>query len=320
MNINDLNNILKLELESESSDLEDFIFPESLIKIILSTKIKRTVPIHKRLFDFNKSINYAYKFIDTINPDYTDIIRDAIKNKKVDFKEITYDDPISKLVYYNNEKIINFYVTNTIEDTYTLTHEGFHYINTDLSNLSSNWNLITEVISIAAEFLQKNYFEKNNIIIPEYEYNEISNLLEIRNKAYRLDFEINLLKWYISNTHVDENTIHCLLKGKSDEYINQVCLDIEEMLDSGYMNFTYLQRYVIAGCLSTHLAHRIISNKKKIRDFIYLNDNCNKMSFVDSLKFLGLELDDEEYVILSDSSLKTLKKEYSERIYTLIKK
>ena len=320
MNILDLNKIIKLEFEAEDCELEDLIFPESLVRIILSTDLKVSVPMHKHFFPFDKSIDYSYKFMNSIKSDYAYILEDALANKKVEFKSLNYEDPISKLLYYNGEKIISFVVTNTIEDTFTLTHEGFHYINTDLSNLSSNWNLMTEVISISAEYLQKLYLERNNLTVSEYEYNEISNLLEIRNKACKLDFEINLIKEYIKNKHIDDSSIHNLLKNKSDEYINQVCLDIEEMLSSGYMNFTYLQRYIIAACLSTHLVNRIINNPKKIGDFITLNDNCNNMSFVDSLKLLDLKLDDENYVILSDSSIKVLRKEYKERINNLIKK
>ena len=317
MKIESINNVLKIEYENEPYTLEDLKLIESFLKIIKMNNIKFNEPIYKNIVDINKSIDYSLSFIETIDTKYREVLMYVLSEKLIEFKQTNYDS-LSKLVMNDGKKMINFEVTNTIEDSYTFTHEGFHYINMDSSRITSNWWLITETISMVAEALQKKYFDKKNMNIPEYKYNEINNYFGVLEKATIIDFEIELLKEYTINKKITFDFMHSLLKDKDDNYIYLACTDLEDMLKTGYMNYSMLQKYIISAVLSTRLLNRI-KKDNSYKSFIELNDNCNDMTFVDSLKYLGLLLKDEKKIILSDDSLNELNREYFERVLTLKK-
>lgn len=298
----------------EQSDLEDLIFIKSLLKIIIDNSIDIELPEYKEYVSLDRSILETNKFISHISNDYSTIFNNLLNSNIIEYDYSI--DSNSKLIYYGGRKKINLFVTHSIADSYSLTHEFFHYLNTDTNNLTSNWNLTTELLSITAELFQKMYMEKNSNEYKEYSYNEISNYLGIKEKAYILDFEVNLLEIYMKYHKLDKNTIYYILDDKDDDYISLAFHDIDSISKSMYLNYSDLQRYIIAGVLSSHLLS--IYNKNNNYDlFKYLNDNCNKLSFVEVLEKIGLSLDDKEYVILSNKSLDVLNKEFSERVYRL---
>jgi len=305
-------------MEIDPYNLEDLKLIESFLKIVIKNDINIDLPIYKQYVDIKKSLDYSLQFVNTINSKYKDELIYALENRSVEFNQSNYDNSISKVLVSKGRKIIDLEVTNTIYDTYNFTHEGFHYINMDINNLSTNWWLMTETFSMTAETLQKRYFERNYIDILEYKYNEIGNYLGVKEKAYMLHFEIELLKEYLNKKYISEDFIYKLLSDKSDEYIYLACEDMKKVCDTLYMSFSNLQNYIISAVLSAHLLKRIIE-RNSYDEFIELNDNCNNMEFVDTLKYLDLKLDDEKNIVLSKSSLELLNEEYSERILSLRK-
>lgn len=314
--IDNLCSALKRELELEKSDLEDLLFIKSLINIILNNKVEIEQPIYTQRVFLKDSIKESLEFLNNIDSKYCILLKDIIENKYINYN---YDqNKVSNFIYKDNKKKINLAVAGNISDSYSLTHEFFHYNNIDINNITSNWYLITELLSMVAEIFQKEYFEKNGTIYKEYTYNEMYNYLGVLEKTYMLDFEIKILEIYMKHKFIDKNTIHYLLEDKDDIYINAAFYDIYEITNTLTLNYPELQKYVISGVLSSHLLS--IYNKNSNYDlFKYLNDNCNKMTFVETLETMSLSLVDKKYVILSDNSLKILEEEHKERIYSLIK-
>lgn len=320
MNITKLNNIVKKENESDPIVLDDLLFIESLVKIILSVDIPKYDFSYKNEVSIENSLYHSLNFARTIDRKYYEQMHLIIQNKKIFYILDDYskkDIILPALINLENEKIIRLVYNNTISDSYTFTHEAFHYINTILNKTCLNWELMTETISFVAEGLQMKYFEEYSKIFPDYKINEKYNMYAIKIKAYKLDFEINLIKLYIKNGHIDYDDIRLLLIDKSNEYIEAVYDDIEEMTLNNEMNFNSLQRYVVGACLSTHMLQRIKDDYKKINEFIYINDNCYNIEFVETLKMLDLSLKDEKSIILTDSSINLLSKEYKSRVLSL---
>ena len=298
--------------------VEDLQLIESFLKIIRGNTIYFDILKYKEKTDLDKSIDYSLGFIESVDPKYREIIEDAINQGLITYNYDNNSDALSKLYLINGKKNINFVVTNTIGDSYTFTHEGFHYINMDLNKLPSNWWLMTETISMTAETIKKMYFEKNNLYLPEYKYNEINNYCGIIEKSYMLDFETQLLKEFLNGRKITEDTMYNILNNQNDDYIYLACMDYEEMMKTGYMNYSILQRYIISAVLSSRLL-KIIQKDNSYKPFIELNDNCNDMEFSDTLKYLGLKLKDDKKIILSDESLNELNTEYFEKVLTLKK-
>ena len=311
-----LNEILKVENESDPIAEEDLIFIQSLVNIILSVELPKYDFKYTNSVSIETSLYHSLDFMRTIDRRYYEQMHLIIQNKKVCYLKEDYNTNeiiLPALITLDNEKVIRMVYNENISDSYTFTHEVFHYINTIIGNYSLNWELMTETISFVAEALQMIYFKDYSKLFPDYKINEKYNLYSIRIKACQLDFEINLLKLYLNKKHIDYDDITSLLIDKSDEYIEAVYDDIEQMTLNNEMNFNFLQRYVVGACISTHMLQRIKDDYNKINEFIYINDNCNSMSFIDTLKMLELPLKDKKLVILTDSSIELLSKEYKSR-------
>ena len=325
MILKNINLALKKEFEAEPIDIEDLSLISSFVQIILSYNLNYIVPHYRKYVPIDSSINYSLEFLNSINKNYAECLMNAFGNDDIIIKKQDTVDEVSKVIYdkKSKEKKIEFIATGTIHDSYSLTHELVHYKTVDLNNITTNWEYTTEGYAMTMEALQKDYFKKYPYRVFEYKYNERANLLGVLEKACMLDFEINLMKLYMIKKNITDEDIHILLDGKSDDYIYYASCDMKEISDryeqTGilYLNFMYLQRYIIGYLISTHILERINQDRKYIDQFIELNDNSNNMSFIDTLKELDLEVVDKNYVILSDDSLKQLKKEYKKRIVNL---
>lgn len=325
MILKNINLALKKDFELEPIDLEDLSLISSFVNIILSYNVSYEVPKYKTYVPFQTSIDYSLEFLNKLNKRYAENLMNIFGNEDVIVRKMENDNDVSKIIYDTKDKNkkIEFVTSNTLYDSYSLTHETIHYSTLDLDNITTNWEYTTEGYAMTAEALQKKFFSNYPYAISEYKYNERSNLLGVIEKTCMLDFEINLIKLYMIKKQITEEDIHLLLKGKTDDYIYYASFDMKDISDryeqTGvlYLNFLYLQRYVIGYILSTHILERIKHNKKYIKQYIELNDNSNNMSFVDTLKELNLDVIDEDYIILSNESIKQLKKEYKKRIISL---
>jgi len=312
--INKLNEILKNDFNESPYKLEEFVFVESLVNIILSNKVKIKQVYYHSSMDLLASIAHSIEFIKSIDHRYSDMVREIIFSDSLNFITKHNDDKLSCVSLLNDKKIIDFYVRNTIEDSYTITHECFHFINLDLIHYSTNWSLITETISMTAEGLQKEYFKSRKF--KDYRNNDINTFYAVKYKAVQLDFEIKLMKYYLKHKEVDDIFINSILDNNKF-YMECIMDDINNVIISEQLQFYKHQGYIIGGLLSSLLVNKIINNPDDINMLIELNDNCNNCSFVDTLEYLGLKVIDKDNIILSDDSIKLLEKEYQKRLSKL---
>ena len=264
-----------------------------------------------------KDENISYYFMFYIE-DHEKIQKDVklTYNEKKEYEIINKEIP--KIIFKENEK----YQLPTFEENSTDINILYQSCGNSLKQINI-YNYEDQIKTI-----------ENNKIESIYQHDSFEIYNNLSNLSYRLDILFNESQKDIdpflngavigiTEQNITDEDIHILLDGKSDDYIYYACCDMKEISDryeqTGilYLNFMYLQRYIIGYLISTHIVERINQDRKYIDQFIELNDNSNNMSFIDTLKELDLEVVDEDYVILSDDSLKQLKKEYKKRIITL---
>lgn len=308
--IDRLNKILK-ESYAELSDNKYSAIIESLLDIVLSNMIITRSTNYKLAMPTKNSIEYSIDFINSISNRYGAIARNMFSS--LEYYNIIYRTDIESCVYNRNgHPKMDLFLGNTIEDSYTITHELFHCIN---FGFTLNRNLITETISLTAERLQQEYFKK--IDIKEFQKRERNIFFEINQLAYIVDFELKLIKYYLTYKTIDNDFLSRFINSRDRRYARIIEEEIDEILGYNHLRYNYYQRYIIAIVLSSLLVNLINDNPENIKLFIGLNDNCNQFSFIESLEYLGLEVINKDIPILSNDSLNILEKEYQKRLSKL---
>ncbi len=307
-----LNQILE-EFTLGYEDTREYEFIQSLVNIILSIDIPINKTEYHSRMRINHSISHSFKFLEGLKGDYAEQLHFILKNGHIDFdsskESITR---LSKTILVGDEKRIKMCLRGNIEDSYTLTHEYFHYANMDVKNITNNWDLMTEAISITSEGLQKEYFRK--LGAKDFRLNELDTLYALKIKAMQLDFELQLIYTYLRYGEINEYLFSEIFNYKSDAYFDAAYDDYLEIKRTNEMCFPLLQRNVIGGVLASHLLYRIGNAPKHIGEFITIHENCANMLFPDTLRFLDLDVVDDYLVLLSKASLNTLQKEYVYRV------
>ena len=310
-----INNILNTFVNEEETTLEDFVLIQNLVDIILSISVPLKNQRYYSRICLTKSLDYSFSFLESLDTGYADKLHFMLKDGHVSIRKRRKKDSIlSTTGVINGNKHINLITSGTIEDSYTMTHEFFHYDNMDIVNPTINFELMTEGISIASESLQRLWFERQQHKPKDYQLNERDTLYALKVKACKLHFELQLIYRFMKKGEIGYDDFFGIIDGKSSFYQESAYEDYDDILRSGELNFQMLQRNVIGGCLSAHILDKIITNTGYISVFKYVHDNCNKMTFVETLKLLGLDVEDEERVILSDKSLVLLKRAYERKV------
>lgn len=313
----ELNQILK-DFTDGYEDTSEYAFIQSLVDIILAIDIPLNSTEYHSCMRLNRSISHSYEFLKGLKKEYAEQLHFILESG-----HITYDESkegitrLSQTIFEGNERRIILRVRGNIEDSYTLTHEYFHYANMDINNITNNWDLMTEAISITSEGLQKEYFRK--LGARDFRLNELDILYALKVKAIQLDFELQLIYTYLKYGQINEFLFSEIFNYKSDFYFDMAYADYLEIKRHGEMSYPILQRNVVGGVLANHMLYRIGEDSKKLGEFITVHENCTQMCFTDTLKFLDLDVVDDYLVLLSKDSLKTLKKEYVHRVKSVYK-
>ena len=308
MGIDILNEILN-EFNNDGYVEEDYTLDKDFVSIIKESKCpKANTPYHSKMGE-ETITEHTLDFLKTISPKYAKRLEKLLNTYHVDFD---YDEDVSKVELVDDSKFIRINKQKNIEDSYTLTHEAIHEYNMNPMKPTQNWDLITEALSILAEMLQKDYFAKLEEPPRDYKNNESDTLYALYIKALLLDFEIKLIDAHAKNAKINKYILADLI-GNDPLYSKLAFEHLEKIIANRHLDFYTLQRNVIGGIISTHMYERISKNPKLIKEFIELNDWCNEMDFVDTLKYLDLELEDEDRVILSRESVKELRREFKKR-------
>jgi len=323
MNLDILNSALLSDYSEEEYKLEDLKLISDLVKIILSVPLSLEVPIYKKPMSLETSLYHAKNFLEILNKEYKKDLENAINDGYVVFRVIEDFFELSSTLNDTSNKYIEYNMTGYVFDVYSIVHELIHYTSLDVKNKTINWRLTTEAYAFVAEALLAQYLKSIPYNIPEIELNDVSNIVGIIEKTMMLDFEIELMKKFMIKRKITHEDIVRILKNKNETYIEYAIFDIKNVCekyntDKIYeLNFSNYQSYVIGYLLATHILNKINNDNSYINEYINLINNSNNMTFVETLKKLDLEVIDEENVILSDNSIKVLKREYKKRVEVL---
>ena len=307
----ELNKVLE-EFVGDYYKGKDYVLIRNFTDIILSSKSPWCNAIYHSKMGLDKCQEYSIDFLSSISPKYGDRLSKLLDYGMIDFKS---GDGISSVEVREGAKFIEVYHRGTIEDSYTLTHETMHEINMDVENATANWNLMTEGFSMLAEKLQKDYFARLPEVPRNYRHNEHDTLYALYCRAVVMDFELKLIHAYHKFGGVNQSVVRNLLapRGQGRFYASLNSEDLQDIVARKEMSFDMLQRNIVGGILSTHMYERISNRPKLIKEFVELNDSCNEMDFVDTLKYLDLDVVDADSVVLSKRSIRKLRSEYIKR-------
>lgn len=323
MDINIINKVLASEYYLDEYKLEDLKFISDLVKIVLSVPQKLDVPKYKMPMNLKTSLYHAKKFLGELNEDYKKDLEDAINSGYAVFRVVDDLYEVSATLNDQDNKYIEYNMTGYVFDIYSIVHELIHYTSLNVKNKTINWRLTTEAYAFVAEALLSKYLKSVPYTIPEIELNDISNIIGIVEKTFMLDFEIELMKKFLDKKNISMKDIVNILKNKNKTYIEYAVLDLQSIQDRYNqdkileLNFSSYQTYIIGYLLATHILSKINNDRSYIKEYINLINNSNNMTFVETLKKLDLEVIDEDNVILSDNSIKVLKREYKKRVEEL---
>ena len=315
----DLLNQLLADYVYEDIAEVDFQFLTTLSKIIRKQRIFLQPQKYHTRMGLQKSYQLSYDFLTKISPSYGEYLENCKNSGNLLVHRLKKRRPehLSAMTVSEAGKQIDIYPTGTVEDTYTFSHEIMHSWNCDEKELTPTWSLVTECLSILVESLQEDDFAKQGICPPEYRKNKIDTYYALRQKAIRLDFEIQLLETFQAYGYLDIDSLARILKKMDDEERTIAFEHLDWIERKETLEIWDLQRYVISGLLASHMHQRILKRPAFIQEFFTLTNHLNEMDFVDVLAYLDLEVLDEDTCELSQESYKLLEKSYQAELYSL---
>lgn len=301
--------------EEESKDIDNrFIW--SLQKIIASQKFSLTPRKCSIRVSTQKNQEYAHQFLRRLNKNYDDYFTYLLSYGRIQIHKRENPNQLSQMIASPYGKMIHIYETRTIEDAYTYVHEMMHDWNCIEFSPTETWQLMTECFSILAENLERDDMEKYNPL-PEYRKNKIATYYALRERAVILGFELELIDVYFNHGYIDDDMLFQILDSKSGYERDVVRMHLSWIDENEELRFDSLQRDVIGGVMASYMHDRILEKPERVEEFIELNNHCNEIPFLDLLRMLGLEVEDESSWILSEKSLQTLEKSYQKELKSL---
>lgn len=301
--------------EEESKDIDNrFIW--SLQKIIASQKFSLTPRKCSIRVSTQKNQEYAHQFLRRLNKNYDDYFTYLLSYGRIQIHKRENPNQLSQMIASPYGKMIHIYETRTIEDAYTYVHEMMHDWNCIEFSPTETWQLMTECFSILAENLERDDMEKYNPL-PEYRKNKIATYYALRERAVILGFELELIDVYFNHGYIDDDMLFQILNSKSGYEREVVRMHLSWIDENEELRFDSLQRDVIGGVMASYMHDRILEKPGRVEEFIEFNNHCNEIPFLDLLRMLGLEVEDESSWILSEKSLQTLEKSYQKELKSL---
>lgn len=312
-----LNRILHDFLSEEESQEFDSRFIKSLQRIIVSQKFSLQPQSYQTIVSIEKSQEYSHQFLRRLNRSYDDYFTYLLSYGRIQiYDRAKYPNAVSQMIATPYGKMIHIYANKSIEDSYTYVHELMHDWNCFEFAPTATWQLMTECFSILAENLQKDDMEKHDAP-PEYQKNKVATYYALRERAIILGFELELIETYLKYGCIEDDRIYQILTSRIGYEREVVQMHLRWINEKETLRFDALQRDIIGGVMASYMHDRILEQPKRIEEFIELNNHCNEIPFVDVLKSLDLEVEEESSWILSKRSLQTLEKSYQKELKSL---
>lgn len=309
--IDRLNKVIeKFIRDTEIKDEKSFDFINNMIDIFERHYNVTGIDNYKKKIKFNKNYKYSYKFLKSINPSYADYLKKCKKNGTIELLDKNKDNELfAYSEYVEGQEKIYLLLSNTLEDSYNLSHELIH-ATTLGEDISVTRHIFCEAFSYAIEELQRDYFEANTKL-KEYAINRENILFTIKKICTELTIEQQLILMYLENGKLYINDLLEIYNYNQDKKIfNET---IEKILTQNDISLDIQQRYVIGYIFGCYIVERIYQSKS-LNEFVELNENINNYSEIELLHNLGLSLTEEETFNLTDESYKKLEKSYQKRI------
>ena len=303
-----LNEILKRFVEDyEVEDFEELSFISNLVCIIDDYPINLKKEVPKNFVAVNKSFNYSYEFLKTIDEEYANHLQKLKEEAAFDIKvgedEYAYSDIV------NGKSYIYMPIYNNIGDTYSITHETIHDMSAVAGDTSLNRYLFCEVFSLLAEMLQRDYFY-NTTRPKEYNLNNNGILRGVYSKKRTITLELNLIKTYLEHGYIDKQKFIDIMSSFDSSELREISYKLHLILENEELSYGFEQRYIIGYLIASYMHDRILKNPKKIVEFVELNDNLNNYEVQDFLDYLDLDYENSQILNLKEKSYQKLRNSF----------
>lgn len=286
-----LNKAIKNSLDNPELQYQFRYFDEisKLSKIVIDSTDNLNFKKTFSYIPINDSIQNALSFFSSINPQYSYMFQNILQEnvsgdysvkflKTLDSNQL--EENMARESRVTKDGKVYIYYSNTLEDIFNITHEITHKFSQPKNQGSTIKQFLGETSSIAMEFLLQDYlFQKS-----DYDDNEIlahknNRLLETYDDACSVLFENILLKLYKEsngcvtqellfeylNSIDKDSNLYNILSSRGEQYLN-------EIVNSGHLNFYIRQRYVIGTVLASYYHDKIKNNPENVSQLCYLID------------------------------------------------
>ena len=316
--LTDLNKLIHSYVCDDDFLFEDFDIVKKLNNHILINPYLSDCLTKDKILRINNSYKISCAFLETIDIRYLKYLKDKWDSGIFDFNFKKTN--ICAETYYDEESqknIISLPVKNTLEDSFTITHEIIHEMNLDNDNFSFSFYVLCEALALLSEFLLEDYLNKTQYKSFLRNKRDIFQTI-INFKAKSVDIELHLLDKYLKNGYISNSDIknYIMDKPKPDRELYQMF--INNILYMNELSIDVEQRNIIGVFFASYMHNRILEDSKKMGEFIFINDNINEMDLYDIFKTIGIKVCNEETGDLTDQSYQKLFKSYDKELKSII--
>lgn len=251
---------------------------------------------------------YVKSFLSSIHESYKEKFEE--KELDINFKKRT--DVMEEAIFGTKNKIIYIPCDYKISDIYDLTHEFIHYLSIKEEKMNDTLYYFCESLSLFSEFLLEDHLlsTKNN---GEYKIENIRKYdgIYVNNRIIKV--ELDLIRIFLENGCIYKEDIEQIFKNYS---VDEVYFIIEYLFYTiekyNGLDFIISSRYSTGYVIACYMYERI--KKYGYNEFIELIENMYKFEIDEFLNYLDLELEDVDYLRLTEDSYKKLEESYVKKI------
>lgn len=315
-----------------------------LAKIIIENTPQFDKESYSSNIPLNDSINNVSSFLYTINQNYSEMFQNILQEKNIYNGKEDYSVRFYKILSdlqhdeyegqhrSNKSEVladgrVHIDYSETLEDTFTISHEITHKFSQPKNQNSTIKQFLGETSTISIEFLLQDFLMESN----KYSHEEIvvhknNRLREVYDDAGAVLFENILIDLYRKNNNCitqqilldylntisKDSKIYELLSVNGERYLN-------EIVNSGSLQFYKRQRYVIGTVLASNFHNTIKNDPKKKNELCYLIDILGHTNLVadDDLKIietLDIPIIHDSEISISDSDIARLTSCYKNEV------